>query len=89
MSQTASIINGSPNRTARIAVIETDQTNSNTSAPAMNDSRSTSPASNMNSSPHVVNTNNHHHHNGLNQSVNISNYGNITFNRPISTSKQR
>ena len=81
MSQTANIINGSPNHTARIAVVETDQTNSNTSAPAVNDCRSTSPASNMNSSP-SVNTNNHHHHNGLNQSVIIgSNYGSINFNR--------
>jgi hypothetical protein len=67
MSQTANIINGSPNHTptAPIAVIETDQTNSNTSAPAMHDRRSTSPASNMNSlnsTPPVVSNN--HHHNG-------------------------
>ena len=84
MSQTLST-----HTTAPIAVIRTDQTNSNTSAPAMNHcSRSTSPASNMNSqnsSQPVVN-NNHHHHNGTNHSINISNFGNINFNYPIGTS---
>jgi hypothetical protein len=90
MSQTANIINGSPNRTptAPIAVIETDQTNSNTSAPAMNNRWSTSPASSMNSqnsSPPVVNNINHHH-NGTNHSINISNFGYINFNYPIGTS---
>jgi hypothetical protein len=80
MSQTANIVNGSTQGA--------DQTNSNTSAPAVNNCRSTSPASNMNSqnsSPPVLN-NNHHHYNGTNHSFNISNFWNINFNHPISTS---